>query len=91
MSVTIDGIIFDRARYDADADILYLHVGESDTAVDFDETCEGHAIRFDADGRIVGLTLVGPRRLLECEGELEITLPVSSRISADQLREALAA
>ena len=91
MSVTIDGIVFDRARYDADADVLYLHVGDPDAAVDFDETREGHAVRFDAAGRIVGLTLVGPRRLLEREGELEITLPVSSRISADELREALAA
>ncbi len=91
MTVTIDGIVFDRARYDADADVLYLHVGDPDAAVDFDETREGHAVRFDADGRIVGLTLVGPRGLLEREGELEITLPVSSTISADELREALAA
>lgn len=91
MSVTIDGIVFDRARYDADADVLYLHVGDPDAAVDFDETREGHAVRFDADGRIVGLTLVEPRGLLERQGELEITLPVSSTISADDLREALAA
>jgi hypothetical protein len=29
--------------------------------VDFDESPEGHALRFDADGQLVGITLVRPR------------------------------
>jgi hypothetical protein len=40
MSVTIDGIEFDRVSYDAEADVLYLHIGEPEDAVDFDETPE---------------------------------------------------
>ncbi len=65
MSVTIADIEFDRVEYDADADVLYLHVGDPARAVDFDETPEGHAVRFDRDGDLVGLTLVRPKRLLE--------------------------
>jgi len=62
MSVTIADITFDRVEYDAEADVLYLHIGDPSRAVDFDETLEGHAVRFDRDGHIVGLTLVRPKR-----------------------------
>ncbi len=89
MTVTIDGIEFDRISYDAEADVLYLHVGNPDTAVDFDETPEGHAVRLSSDGRVVGLTLVRPRHLLERDGELRVTLPVPSTVPADELRPAL--
>jgi uncharacterized protein YuzE len=90
MSVTIDSIEFDRITYDAEADVLYLHVGDPETAVDFDETPEGHAVRLDADGRVVGLTLVRPKHLLERDGELRVTLPVASTVPADELRAVLA-
>lgn len=60
MSVTIGDITFDRVGYDAEADVLYLHVGDPSAAVDFDEIPEGHALRFDGDGdgNVVGITLV---------------------------------
>jgi hypothetical protein len=32
MSVTIADITFDRVAYDADADVLYLHVGDPSRA-----------------------------------------------------------
>lgn len=41
MSVTIGDITFDRVEYDADADVLYLHVVEPSRVADFDETPEG--------------------------------------------------
>lgn len=90
MSVTIAGITFDRVEYDVEADVLYLHVGDPSGATDFDETPEGHAVRFDGDGNVVGLTLVRPRRLLERDGELRLTLPVRSDVPADQLGPVLA-
>lgn len=90
MSVTIADITFDRVEYDADADVLYLHVGDPSGAVDFDETPEGHAVRLDRDGNIIGLTLVGPKRLLKRNGELRVTLPVPSDVPADDLAPALA-
>jgi uncharacterized protein YuzE len=91
MSVTIADITFDRVEYDADADVLYLHVGDPSTAVDFDETPEGHALRFDAEGRLVGITLVRPKHLLDESGGLRITLPVPSDVSARELTPALSA
>jgi uncharacterized protein YuzE len=92
MSITIGHITFDRVDYDAEADVLYLHVGNPSSAVDFDETPEGHAVRLDADGRIVGVTLVRPKYLLERDGELRVTLPVAVErsVPADALRAALA-
>jgi uncharacterized protein YuzE len=91
MSVTIADITFDRVEYDADADVLYLHVGDPSTAVEFDETPEGHALRFDAEGRLVGITLVRPKHLLDESGGLRITLPVPSDVSARELTPALSA
>jgi YD repeat-containing protein len=75
MSVTIGGITFDRVRYDREGDVLYLHVGDPATAVDFDASPEGHALRYDAAGRLVGVTLVNARWLLEHEGRITVTLP----------------
>jgi uncharacterized protein YuzE len=89
MTVTIADITFDRVEYDADADVLYLHVGDPAVAVDFDETPEGHAVRFDREGNIVGLTLVRPKRLLKRDGELRVTLPVPRDVPAEELAPAL--
>ncbi len=75
MSITIGGITFDRVRYDTDADVLYLHVGEPSSAVDYDESPEGHALRFDAEGRLVGVTIVNARWLLAQGGPIAITVP----------------
>ncbi len=91
MTVTIADIEFDRVEYDADADVLYLHVGDPSRAVDYDETPEGHAVRFDRSGELVGLTLVRPKRLLERNSELLVTLPVSSAVPAAELTPALSA
>lgn len=89
MSLTIADITFDRVEYDAEADVLYLHVGDPSRAIDFDETPEGHALRFDREGNLVGLTLVRPKQLLERASELRVTLPVPSDVAAEQLAPAL--
>jgi len=47
--------------------------------------------RVDRDGELVGLTLVRPKRLLEQEGELRVTLPVASAVPAAELTPALSA
>jgi uncharacterized protein YuzE len=60
MSVTIADTTFDRVRYDEDADVLYLHSGDPAKAVEFDESPEGHHLRFGADGHLSGITIVRP-------------------------------
>jgi len=75
LAVTIAGITFDRVVYDAEGDVLYLHVGEPRTAVEFDASPEGHHLRWDAHGQLVGITIVNARWLLEHEGKIVVTLP----------------
>jgi uncharacterized protein YuzE len=75
MNMTIAGITFDNVVYDADADVLYLHVGDPRTAVAFEESPEGHALRLDAAGNVVGITLVRPRHLMTSGEPMVVTIP----------------
>ncbi len=93
MTVTIGTTTFDNVDYDADADadadVLYLHVGDPATAVDFDESPEGHALRFDAAGTLVGVTIVGARRLADTGQPLVVTVPAQLQVDPADLVGAL--
>ena len=89
MSVMLAGVEFDNVFYDREVDVLYLHVGESSTAVDWDESPEGHHLRFGADGQRVGITIVNARWLLDEDGVIVITLP-ERRIETRDLGDVLA-
>jgi uncharacterized protein YuzE len=92
VSVRIAGHEFVHATYDESGDVLYLRndvpVGDVPTTYG---TPEGHAVRVDAAGRIVGLTVVNARWLVERDGAIAITIP-QQRIeaSADDVSSALA-
>ncbi|MFN2581163.1 MAG: hypothetical protein ABR498_00265 [Candidatus Dormibacteria bacterium] len=73
MKITVDGITFDNNFYDEDADVLYMHVGDPSTATDFTESVEGHAIRLDDQGAVVGITLVRPRYHIKRGDPLTVT------------------
>jgi uncharacterized protein YuzE len=89
MTVTIGSTTFDRVRYDADGDVLALHVGDPRTAVDFDESPEGHALRFNAAGELVGITIVNAKWLLDQDGEIKITLPEQLHVPPAAIQAAL--
>lgn len=72
--VTIGGVTFDNNFYDRDVDVLYLHVGDPESAADFDATAEGDHTRFGPDGDLVGLTILNAKRRLERDGVIEVTL-----------------
>lgn len=91
MTVKIGATTFDNVFYDADVDVLYLHIGDPSSAVDFDESPEGHALRFDASGRLVGVTIVGAKALLEAEGEIKITVPEVVHVALGDVAPALTA
>jgi len=91
VTVTIGHITFDSVHYDAGGDVLYLHVGDPKDAVDFDESPEGHALRFDAEGNLIGVTIVNAKWLLEQDGKISITAPQRLEAGPDALRSALAA
>jgi uncharacterized protein YuzE len=91
VNITIGPLSFDHADYDADSDVLYLHVGEPQSG-EGEETPEGHVVRYaPGTNRVVGLTVLGARRILDRDGRLAITVPDTVETTAEQLAPALAA
>jgi uncharacterized protein YuzE len=70
MSLRIGPYTFDRTHYDQEADVLYLSRGFV-RAAGWEETPDGHAVRYDKAGNLIGLTLVDVRRLIEEAGSSE--------------------
>jgi uncharacterized protein YuzE len=91
MSVELAGHTFEHEYYDREVDVLYLRNGPSSDATDFDESPEGHHLRFAPDGTLIGITLVNPRQLLEKDGKIVVTLPDGTRLETTDLGPALAA
>jgi len=91
MTIRIGPLVFDHADYDADGDVLYLHVG-APQAGEGEETPEGHVVRF-APGtqRIVGLTIISAKHVIDRDGRLVVTIPETVEASADELAPALQA
>ncbi len=91
VNLRIGSVVFDHANYDAENDVLYLRVGAPEDG-EGEMTPEGHVIRFaPGTSRIVGLTMLGPRRILEREGRLVVTIPEAIETTPDELADALAA
>lgn len=91
VNIKIGSVVFDHANYDADNDVLYLRVGNPEQG-EGETTPEGHVIRYaPGTNRIVGLTMLGPRRILGQEGRLVVTIPEAVETTADDLADALAA
>lgn len=88
--ITIGSVTFDHADLDAESDVLYLHVGEPQAA-EGEETPEGHVLRY-APGtrRIVGLTVLGAKRILDRDGELRVAMPRLATVSAGDLESLVA-
>ncbi len=76
MTLRIADIDFDHVRYDSVGDVLYLSVGEPREAADSLVTPEGHVIRYDDVGDIVGITFVNAKWLTDRDGVLNLSLPV---------------
>ena len=90
MTITIGTFTFDNVFYDAEVDVLYLHMGDPSTAVDFDESPEGHALRFGIGGDLVGVTIPNAKLLLERDGEIKITVPEIVRVGSAVVAPAFA-
>jgi len=90
MTVNIGPLTFDHATYDEQGDVLYLHIGEREAAADSEQTPEGHVLRFDAVGKIIGLTIINAKWLLERDGELVVTLPKQVHVAPAAIKAAFA-
>jgi uncharacterized protein YuzE len=86
MTVHIGELAFDHHRYDADADVLYLSMGEPRPGYG-QETPEGHIARFDDAGEFYGVTLIGVQEMLDAGEKIRVTLPVPRRttVQADEI------
>lgn len=90
VNIQIGPLAFDHADYDAEGDVLYLHVGPPREA-EGEETPEGHVLRFEpGTEQIVGLTVINARSLLDRDGRLIVTVPEQVEASAAELAPALA-
>jgi uncharacterized protein YuzE len=76
---------FDHVVYDEKADVLYLSVGEPEEAIRQEAAPEGHVVRYDGDGNVIGITLVNAKWLVERDGKIDLTV----RVDADELAPAL--
>ncbi len=79
MSLRAGPYTFAHVTYDAPSDVLYAAL-EAPRAGTRKTTQEAHVLRFDDDGRFFGMTLVNPRRQLEREGGVYVSLPSGERV-----------
>lgn len=76
MSITIAGTEFPNHGYDERGDVLYVDVdGYQWPSAHSYGSPEGHGIEWDDNGRVVAMTLVNVKRLIDRDGELRITWP----------------
>ena len=93
MSITIAGIVFANHSYDERGDVLYVDVNGYDGSTFSPHAYaspEGHGIEFDEDRRVIALTLVNFKWLIERDGELKITWP-DGHVTHDAPSDVLAA
>ncbi len=91
MTVTIGSLTFEHASYDDGGDVLYLHVSARQPAAVSEETPEGHVLRFNAQGEVIGLTIINAKWLLKRDHVINVTVPEHVAVSPDALAEAMAA
>ena len=74
MTVAFEDVIFDKVDHDRDADVLYLSTSGV-TPFEREESPEGHILRFDENGVICGMTIIGVSRYLEAAENAKVTFP----------------
>jgi hypothetical protein len=74
MTVTIGSLTFDHVSYEP--------------AAVSDETPEGHVLRFNAQGEVIGLTIINAKWLLERDHVINVTVPERVAVSQDALADA---
>lgn len=85
MTLRIGHLAFDHVVYDDRHDVLYLSIGKPQDAADSFATTQGHVLRYDAAGEIIGLTIVNAKWLSERGG---VEIPI--HVAPERLAEAFA-
>jgi uncharacterized protein YuzE len=76
VTISVAHLEFDHVTYDADADVLYLAIGEPREAADQVVTQDGHLLRYDGRGELIGITLVNAKWLAERDGVINASFPI---------------
>lgn len=89
MTVTFGSIEFDQVLYDDEADVLYLSVSESEP-VHWEESREGHVLRFDASGELCAITIIGVTHHMGPDRAVQLTVPRREELGLQNLGFAVA-
>ena len=73
--ISLGGVEMTVSRYDERGDVLYLHALRRARAADSVETPEGHLLRYDEHGRLIGATLIGAKAIMARDGTITVTVP----------------
>lgn len=79
MSLRAGPYNFTHVTYDPPSDVLYAAIGQPRPGRR-ERTPESHYLRFDGNGRFSGIVLMNPRRQLEREGGVYVSLPEGDRV-----------
>lgn len=77
MIIHVGDHAFDDLVYDVEADVLYLSKGRPAPAMETLASPEGHAIRLNDAGEIMGITVVNAKWLAERDGRITVTIPAA--------------
>ena len=86
MNITLANQTFDHASYDAERDVLYLRATRGGSTARTDASPEDHALRYEAESNLVGLTIVNARGLLERNGAIVDHLAAALRARSRRAR-----
>ncbi len=86
-SVTIGPHVFDHVDWDESSDVLYLSKGGPRVVPGLYASPEGHHLRIDESGDLQGVTLVGPRGILEDQGAVLVSMPDGTRIGHAEIAD----
>ena len=84
MTVRFGEIVFDDIVHDRDSDVVYLNVSGAQPA-DWRESPEGHFLRFDANGNLCGITIVGASHHVQPDGHIGVTVPTRAELELQEL------
>jgi uncharacterized protein YuzE len=76
---------FTYVTYDPSSDMLYAGFEPQRRQGSRERTPEDDFLRFDEEGRFVGVTLVNPRCRLERDGAVHLSLPSGERVRVQGL------
>ncbi|MGH2924983.1 MAG: hypothetical protein ACRDK1_03330 [Solirubrobacterales bacterium] len=74
MSLRAGRYTFSHVTYDPPSDVLYAAIGRPRTGRR-EETPESDFLRYDEQGRFSGIVLMNPRRRLDRDGGVYVSLP----------------